>query len=112
MSNFIIEEFTTYKIFLYNNISEQNANCGIQIKLNSGIAYLHFMRSNLPNNQIISKGNFNDYHCYVSLDKFAHYVDILRNEKPLYFYYKHNDNLSYVTTSDEPVGEEESKHED
>lgn len=112
MSNFIIEEFTTYKVFLYSDHSDENADTGIQIKLESGIAYLHFMRSNMPDNRIVDKGNFHDYHVYIALDKFPFYIDILRNEKPLYFYYNLDDNLSYITTSDEPVGEEESSQDE
>ena len=112
MSNFVIEEFTFYKITLHNNISDEDAECTIMIKLDDGAAYLHFMRGELPTNRIVQKGNYRDYHTYINLDKFHNYVDIMRYEKPLFFYYEVDTNRSYVTTSDEPVGEEESEAED
>ncbi|MBT8189207.1 MAG: hypothetical protein HKN67_09645 [Saprospiraceae bacterium] len=107
MSNFIIEEFSFYKIFIYNNQSEKNADASIQIKLDSGMAYIHFMRNSLPPNHVEDKGQLKNFHVYVSYDKFPDYVDIMRYEKPMFFYYNEDDQRSYITTSDEPVGEEE-----
>lgn len=108
MSNFIIEEFSFYKIFIYNNLSEKNAEASIQIKLESGMAFVHFMKDSLPPNHVDRRGQSKNYHVYVNYDKFPDYVDVMRYEKPLFFYYNETDQLSYITTSDEPVGEEET----
>jgi len=36
-------------------------------------------------------------------------VDLLRNEKPIRFFFRDDNMASYLTTSDEPVGEGERK---
>jgi len=36
-------------------------------------------------------------------------LDLLRNEKPVYFFYRTDAGFGYLTTSIEPVGEEENR---
>lgn len=44
----------------------------------------------------------------VPVDEMSHYVDILRNEKPVYLYMNsENPQWNHIRTSKEPVGEEE-----
>ena len=112
MTNFLIEEFKFYKVFLYSNKSEDSADCSIHIKLKSGMANLKFYEGNVPDNFVVNKGSFHDFHVNISLTKYPYFIDILRNEKPLFFYYDYNDNESYITTSEEPVGEEEHTQEE
>lgn len=47
---------------------------------------------------------------YVPLETFGLYLDILRNEKPLYAHiYKDKPKWNTISTNQEPVGEEESE---
>lgn len=41
------------------------------------------------------------------MSMYAHVIDILRNEKPIYFRYSMELNLGYIRTGKEPVGEGE-----
>jgi hypothetical protein len=108
MDNFIIEEFEFYKVVLHSDTANEGIDCGIHIKLPSGAAYLRYSKNNTRKNNVVKKGNFYDFNCYMVLEKYPMHIDILRNEKPLFFFYNLDTNKAYITTSDEPVGEEES----
>ena len=106
--NFIIEEFKFYKVYLYGRkAGGEQTDFNIDIHIPSGKARLHFGAEIKENTCVEKKGKYY-MHVYLSSDKYPAYIDILRNEKPLYFYYDMERNLSYITTEDEPVGEEEN----
>ena len=42
-----------------------------------------------------------------SMSMYGHILDILRNEKPIYYSYYENSKLGYIRTGKEPVGEGE-----
>ena len=44
---------------------------------------------------------------YYYIDDWEAILDILRNEKPVYFNYRDTNNAAQIYTGDEPVGEEE-----
>lgn len=106
--NFIIEEFLFYKVFLYGRSSGGQTDYGIQIKIPSGKAILRFTRDFSQINTYTKKGSEYEFIVYLRAEKYPAFIDIFRYEKPLFFYYNLTTNESYVTTSDEPVGEEES----
>lgn len=106
-SNFIIEQFKQYKIFLYGGGGASISKAVIHLKLPSGKAVIRFKDGRLKKNSATKKGKKSLYEIYVAADRYPHFVDLLRNEKPLYFFYDFNENISYITTSDEPVGEGE-----
>lgn len=110
-SNFIIEEFTFYKVFLYGrNVFGEKTDFGIQIKVPSGLAVLRFTRDYTLKNSCTKKENGKyEFLIYLRVEKYAAFIDILRNEKPLYFFYNFDTDQSYITTSDEPVGEGEDE---
>ncbi len=106
MSNFIIEEFENYKVFLYSK-SQSNVEYKVHIKIPSGHIILWFTNGHLKTNEVVQMGNRRVLNCYFRAERYPHFIDILRNEKPLFFYYNKDDKTCYMTTSDEPVGEGE-----
>jgi hypothetical protein len=107
MDNFIIEEFTNYKVFLYGNNSDSGFNYSIHLSLPSGRAILWFGKAITIKNNIVQKGTKKIFNCYFDANSYYNFIDILRNEKPLFFFYDFEKNSCYLTTSDEPVGENE-----
>lgn len=106
---FIIEEFDKYKVFLYGKKFEgEQTDYGIDLTLPSGKAYLRFCKNYMKDNQVIQHGDKRNYYIYLRADKYPAWIDILRNEQPLFFYYNFEDDSMYITTSDEPVGESET----
>ena len=111
MANFIIEEFTTYKVFLYGRKYKGRTYYGIDLHLPSGTAFLRFSHDDKRENHCVEQGDKKYYHIFLDKEKFPAFIDILRNEKPLFFYYDFEDDSTYITTSDEPVGENEDSAE-
>lgn len=106
-STFIIEQFKKYKVFLYGGGGASISTAVINIVLPSGKAIFRFKDGKLKKNSHTVKGKKSLYEIYIRTDRYPHFIDLLRNEKPLYFFYDYNENISYITTSDEPVGEGE-----
>jgi hypothetical protein len=110
MDNFIIEEVLHYKVLLYSrNSGGEKTDYGIQFRIPSGKAILRFTRDYELQNRVETHGESHVYHVYIRSEKYPSYIDILRYEKPIFFYYDMTNNLSYITTGDEPVGEEENE---
>jgi len=108
-SSFIIEEFQFYKVFLYGRHNEgEKTDYGIQLNIPSGKVVMRFSRDYTQPNTFTEKNGKYTFFVYLRSDKYAAHIDILRYEKPLFFYYNFDNNQTYMTTSDEPVGEEES----
>lgn len=108
MDTFIIEEFKHYKVFLYNrNKDDDDTDYSIQFKIPSGEVHLRFTGELYDNfvEEVHGKKIFN---VFTRAEKYAAHIDLLRYEKPIFFFYNFKKNTSYITTSDEPVGEEES----
>jgi len=106
-SNFIIEQFKKYKVFLYSGGGAALSRAVIHILMPSGKAIFRFKDGRLKKNSFKKTGKSTQYEVYVSADRYPHFIDLLRNEKPLYFFYEFNEHIAYITTSDEPVGEGE-----
>lgn len=74
-------------------------------------AYLSFFADNaaIPN---LSSANTasGQQQCYVGYpySQYAGVIDLLRNEKPISFFFNEANGVAYVTTSTEPVGEGEN----
>lgn len=106
-STFIIEQFKKYKVFLYGGGTAQLSSSVIHLILPSGKAVLRFREGRLKKNKATVKGKKSLYEVYLKADRYMAFIDLLRNEKPLYFFYDFTENIAYITTSDEPVGENE-----
>ena len=107
MNQFIIEEFKTYKVFLYGSKVNDNAEYALQITLPVGRAYIKFCKGKLKKHSYKLVGDSYTFHTYYSVDKYPVFIDLFRNEKPLYFYFNLKTKTSYITTEQEPVGEAE-----
>lgn len=107
MDNFIIEEFEFYKVLLFSHHTNDNIEAGIEVPLPDGKAIIRFVKKDLPENSKEVMGSKNIYYVYYHIDMYPHIIDILRYEEPLFFYFNHDNQESYITTGDEPVGEGE-----
>ncbi len=108
LTNFIIEEFEFYKVFLYGrNVQGEKTDYGIHMNIPSGNAILRFTRDYTLENYCEEKNGKKTFYVFLRVEKYPSYIDIMRYEKPLFFFYDFDSDESYVTTSDEPVGEEE-----
>ena len=105
MKDYLIEEFKVYKVFLLSGIEN---DASIHIKIPSGEAVIRFVHDKVPNNEVLTKDNgAKIFKIHVPAANYPFYIDIMRNEGPLFFFYDFNENVSYITTSEEPVGEGE-----
>lgn len=107
--NFIIEEFDTYKVFLYGKKFEgQQTDYGIDITIPSGKVYFRFCKNYMKDNECTEVNGKKIFYIYLRAEKYHGWIDLLRNETPMFFYYNFDDDSCYLTTSDEPVGENET----
>ncbi len=104
---FLIEQFKKYKVFLYASGPASLSNAVVHLILPSGKAVLRFKEGRLKKNKMTQTGKKYQFEVYIKNSEYPNYIDLLRNEKPLYFFYDFTQGLSYITTSDEPVGEAE-----
>jgi len=112
MSNFIIEEFSFYKVSLFGRNAEgDKTDYGIQFSIPSGKVVLKFTRDLSRKNVVVDDGKKKVFYVYLRVEKYPAYIDIMRNEKPLFFYYDLFKDTAYITTSDEPVGEGEESED-
>lgn len=106
-------EISKYLLSTYSNGYESPALIALHRANGTLLAWLRFFppESTMPRNTVSSRFPSSGY-AMVSypISSYAATVDILRNEKPVYFYY--NDGSSpygtVSTSAQEPVGEEES----
>lgn len=105
--NFLIEQFKKYKVFLYTGGQAGLSTSVIHLSLPSGKAIIRFKSGRLKKNSFSKNGKKTLFEIYVKSEMYPNFIDLLRNEKPLYFFYDYKENISYITTSDEPVGEGE-----
>ena len=108
-NNFIIEEFDKYKVFLYGKKFEgEQTDYGVDISIPSGKVYFRFCKNFMKDNYVEEIAGTKRFFVYLRADKYNAWIDILRNETPLFFFYNFDDDSCYMTTSDEPVGENET----
>jgi len=105
----VSHEIETYKVFLMSQ--DQSKYAGryatilLKLKGTKEKAFLYFYDANkLPSENKKSENNFKTYW---KMSQYDNVLDILRNEKPLFFYFDEGSKVANVQTTDEPVGEEE-----
>lgn len=74
-----------------------------------GTIMLYFLADDkeLPENKIEDKGGKKLYNIYYHLSYLGDVLDLLRNERPCYFFVDPGTKFAGVRTGNEPVGEEE-----
>jgi len=113
MNNFHIEEFNKYKVFLYGFEDKKDAvEASIHIKLSNAMGILKFCKGRVPSNFTEMKGLTKTLNLHFRAERYPHFIDLLRHEKPLFFYYNKETNVGFITTSDEPVGEGDDDRSD
>ena len=73
-----------------------------------GLAFLYFVPEDLPFGENKKREGRDIFDIYYRMDDWAAIVDILRNEKPVWFLFD-NYNNGIIKTGREEVGEEEAK---
>ncbi len=102
---------STYKVFIYGG---QNGNNGadalISLGIPNGWAFLNFYPGGNPlpqNSKSTHVSGKPIYYVNYRYDQLANTIDLLRNEKPINFFFRDDTMDAYLTTASEPVGEEE-----
>ena len=80
----------------------------IRLRGDFGVARFYFVPDNEPLGVNRKRTDRDAYDIYFPMTSWPHFVDLLRNEKPVYFYYDAGRNTAVVKTNDEPVGEQEA----
>jgi hypothetical protein len=104
-------EVVEYRTYLnpgkYNSSSAYMAMIALYDNDNKQVAQLRFYSptssyiDNPPNDTPYGYFIFNHH-----IDEYPNFIDLLRNEKPVYIYFSGTD-YGYFSTSKEPIGEEE-----
>ena len=104
---------STYLVFSYGGpAGNAGADATISLGIPNAFAFLSFypegtaLPPNAKETHISGRPLFYVSYRYAQL---ANVVDLLRNEKPIRFFFRDDTMVSYVTTSDEPVGEGEKR---
>lgn len=80
----------------------------IYLKGDFGLAFLYFVPESETLGTNRKRSGRNVFDVFYRMSTWSQYVDLLRNEKPVYFYYYDSNNTAVIKTSEEPIGEEES----
>lgn len=102
---------STYLVFAYGGPDgNSGSDATVSLGIPNAFAFLRFFpeATPLPPNSktthVSGKPMFYVSYRYAQL---ANVLDLLRNEKPIKFFFRDDNLASYITTSDEPVGEGE-----
>ncbi len=104
-------DVSTYLVFAYGG-SDGNANSRATISLGipNAFAFLTFYNEGaaIPaNRKTMHNSGKPIFYVNYPYYQYAGVIDLLRNEKPIKFFFRDDNMAAYITTSDEPVGEEE-----
>jgi hypothetical protein len=103
---FTIEEFSEYKVFLYDEPTHSpQIDESIVIPYSGGHVYFLFYNDAAHGNRTEGEAPHYRHYIYVRAVKFPRFIDILRYEKPLYIAVDPIEHTAYITTELEPVGE-------
>ena len=103
---------TKYSATLYAGGSESNLQCNAIINCYNDTQLTPVMTAFFyhegyfipPNSQHIDKVNLR-----YSISEYNHFLDLLRNEKPVFYCYNEHTKVGYIRTGQEPVFEEVSE---
>jgi len=104
-------EVSTYLVFSYGG---PNGNSGAEATVSLGIpdgwAFLRFYPDGAglpPNRKVSHLSGKPIYYVSYRYNQLSNIIDLLRNEKPIRFFFRDDTMAAYLTTGPEPVGEEE-----
>lgn len=106
------EQITTYEINYYGGSATNAKNLHramIKLRRQDGtliaVAYFHRETGTIP--EFDSKNEHDHYLIHYTAADYGHVLDILRNEKPVFFQFMEHSGVGNIATSAEPVGEGE-----
>ncbi len=99
---------TKYSATLYAGGSESNLQCNAIVNCYNDTQITPVMTAYFyhegyfipPNSKHIDKINLR-----YSIVEYSHFLDLLRNEKPVFFCYNEHSKVGYIRTAQEPVSE-------
>ena len=103
---------TKYAATLYTGGSESNLQCKAIINCYNDTqitpvmsAYFYHEGYFIPaNSKHVDRVNLR-----YSISEYDHFLDLLRNEKPVFFYFNEHTSVGYIRTGQEPVWEESAE---
>jgi hypothetical protein len=106
-------DVSTYLVFAYGGPDgSAGADALISLGIGNAFASLRFYPEGTPlppnSKAIHAPTGYPFFYVSYRYAQLANIVDLLRNEKPVKFFFNDTSLISYLTTSDEPVGEGES----
>ncbi len=101
---------TKYSATLYAGGSESNLQCNAIVNCyndtqSTPVMTAYFYHDGYfipPNSKHVDRVNLR-----YSISEYDHFLDLLRNEKPVYFFYNETTKVGYIRTGQEPIGEAE-----
>ena len=106
-------DVSTYLVFAYGGPGgNSGADATISLGIPNAFAFLRFFPENAalpPNSKAMHISGQPIFYVSYRYAQLANVVDLLRNEKPIRFFFRDDNMDSYITTSDEPVGEGEKR---
>ena len=103
---------STYLVFAYGGPGgNSGADASISLGIPNAFAFLQFYpeaTSLPPNSKATHASGKPIFYVSYRYAQLPNVLDLLRNEKPIKFLFRDDNLTSYITTSDEPVGEGES----
>jgi hypothetical protein len=112
-------ELDTYAVSLITGEAERKPEAGPAAIIHGRTAregaggcavYMRFYRPGAvlpPNTRVVNQDDSRLFMVSYLYDQLRHAIDLLRNEKPVYFKFNPRSNTGHLATSDEPVGEGE-----
>ena len=104
------QEVTRYQVAVFAAPKAGYLDAYISLRSENLVGACWFLREGqaLPANRKATLSSGSPYYIlYYRYSQMSDLVDLLRNEKPIYLFFRDEDKLGYLTTSAEPVGEEE-----
>jgi hypothetical protein len=104
-------EVSTYKVFIYGGPEgNSGADATVSLGIPDGWTFLRFYPDvvTLPANTKATHASGKPiYYVRYRYSQLSNVIDLLRNEKPIRFFFRDDTMASYLTTASEPVGEGE-----
>jgi len=103
---------TKYSATLYTGGSESNLQCKAMVNCYNDtqitpVMTAHFYHEGYfipPNSKHIDRVNLR-----YSIGEYNHFLDLLRNEKPVFYCYNEHSKVGYIRTGQEPAAEESTE---
>ena len=104
-------DISTYLVFAYGG-PDGNAGvaASISVEIPNAFAFLNFYPTGAAvpaNRKNMHQSGKPMFYVNYRYEQFGNIVDLLRNEKPVKFFFRDDSMAAYITTASEPVGEGE-----